>query len=131
RLEAAVVAQLRRLRLRHARFRVVVEARPDEGGLTIGDRRVAAGSEGVDEIDFRLATPPGGVPIPLGQGPSGGELSRLALAVRAVDGEERVAEVARLMSGRQTAAALARARELLEEGGLRSPRRAAATIGPG
>ncbi|TMC49714.1 MAG: hypothetical protein E6J14_05685 [Chloroflexi bacterium] len=206
RLEAAVVAQLRRLRLRHARFRVVVEARPDEGGLTIGDRRVAAGSEGVDEIDFRLATTPDGVPIPLGQGPSGGELSRLALAlravvalgddcatlvldevdaglggetaarvgealvgigvgrqvmvvthraeiasraathlvvergdlngrarasVRAVDGEERVAEVARLMSGRQTAAALARARELLEEGGLRSPRRAAATIGPG
>ena len=206
RLETAVVAQLRRLRLRHARFRVVIEAGPDEGGLTIGDRRVAAGSEGVDEIDFRLATTPDGVPIPLGQGPSGGELSRLALAlravvalgddcptlvldevdaglggetaarvgealagigagrqvmvvthraeiasrapthlvvergdrdgrarssVRAVDGEERVAEVARLMSGRQTAAALARARELLEEGGLRSPRRAAATIGPG
>ena len=56
---------------------------------------------------------------------------RARASVRAVDGEERVAEVARLMSGRQTAAALARARELLEEGGLRSPRRAAATIGPG
>jgi len=56
---------------------------------------------------------------------------RARASVRAVDGEERVAEVARLMSGRQTAAALARARELLEEGGLRSLRRAAATIGPG
>jgi DNA repair protein RecN (Recombination protein N) len=206
RLESAVVAQLRRLRLRHARFRVVLETRPDDGGLMLGDRRVAAGSEGADEVDFRLATTPDGVPIPLDQGPSGGELSRLALAlravvalsddcptlvvdevdaglggetaarvgealagiaggrqvvvvthraeiasraathllvergdrdgrarssVRAVDGEERVAEVARLMSGRRTEAALARARELLDEGAAGSPRRTAATIAPG
>ena len=37
-------------------------------------------------------------------------------AVRRVEGEERVSEVARMMSGRTTAAALARAGELLREG---------------
>jgi DNA repair ATPase RecN len=36
--------------------------------------------------------------------------------VRRVDGEERVSEIARMMSGRTTAAAMARAGELLREG---------------
>jgi DNA repair protein RecN (Recombination protein N) len=145
---------------------------------------------GVDEIDFRLAPNRDSVPMPLDEGPSGGELGRLALALSAVAsedeapvlvldevdtgiggetaarvgdvlariglsrqvvaithrpeiaaragshltiskedrvggpearavavaGDERVREIARLMSGRTTEAALARATELLEEG---------------
>jgi DNA repair ATPase RecN len=49
--------------------------------------------------------------------------------VAAVEGEERVREVARLMSGTPTEAALARARELLE-GAATPVLRAARTIGP-
>jgi DNA repair ATPase RecN len=40
--------------------------------------------------------------------------------VRRVDGEERVSEIARMMSGRTTAAAMARAGELLREGNASS-----------
>jgi DNA repair ATPase RecN len=50
--------------------------------------------------------------------------------VAAVDAEERVAEIARLMSGRTTDAALARARELVEEGRVRPEGVAARTIAP-
>jgi DNA repair protein RecN (Recombination protein N) len=43
--------------------------------------------------------------------------------VRRVEGQERVDEVARMMSGRSTAAALARATELLQEGDAGAGRR--------
>jgi DNA repair ATPase RecN len=50
--------------------------------------------------------------------------------VAAVDGEDRVTEIARLMSGRTTEAALARARELLDEGRARPPDALPRTIAP-
>jgi DNA repair ATPase RecN len=49
--------------------------------------------------------------------------------VEAVEDEDRVREVARLMSGTPTEAALARARELLEGAAPGLPLRAARTIG--
>lgn len=191
RLERAVTAQLRRLRLPHARFRVVLTRVADPAGLELGGERVACGAEGADGVEFRLATSAEAVPIPLAEGVSGGELSRVALALRSVvavaddcptlvldevdtglggetaarvgevlagigerrqllvvthraeiaaratthlvvsrrevaglaessagpvDGDERALEIARLMSGRPTDAAVARAVELLGEG---------------
>jgi DNA repair protein RecN (Recombination protein N) len=204
-LEAAVHDRLRSLGLRHARFRAVVRQRDDADGLEFEGRRVACGTDGIDEVEFRLAADRNGVPLPLSQGSSGGELSRLALALRAVaadrdecptlvldevdagvggetaarvgeliaaigagrqviavthraeiaarasahivvtkrevrhratagaarvEGVARVGEVARLLSGRTTPAALTRAAELLEEGdpGIASAPR---TIAPG
>ena len=190
-LEAAVLVRLRELRLPHARFRTVVRQSPDAAGLEHGGRHVACTTTGIDEVEFRLAANKDGVPLPLGQGSSGGELSRLALALRAVvadsddcptlvldeidagvggetaarigellagigsarqviavthraeiaarasshlvvtkrdavrgataevervDGSGRIREIARLLSGRDTPAALARAAELLGEG---------------
>jgi DNA repair protein RecN (Recombination protein N) len=165
-----------------------VSADPD--GLDLGDGPVRCDGGGVDQVEYRLAANRGGVPLPLDEGPSGGELSRLALAlaavtgeggqpilvldevdtgiggetaarvgdllaeighgrqvlaithrpeiaaraswhllvyrheaagrlesrVRRVDADDRLTEVARLMSGRTTEAALARADELLLEG---------------
>jgi DNA repair protein RecN (Recombination protein N) len=163
----------------------------DVGGVDTGDGTpVRCAVTGVDEVDFRLAPNRDSVPMPLDEGPSGGELGRLALALSAVvseeeapvlvldevdtgiggetaarvgdvlarigqtrqviavthrpeiaaragshltitkldrsgrveataavvSGERRVREVARLMSGRTTEAALLRAAELLEEG---------------
>lgn len=189
-LERAVTAELRRLRLPHARFRVGLHRTPDEAGLELDGVRVACGAEGVDGVEFRLGANRDEVPLPLDEGVSGGELSRLGLALRAVvadaddcptlvldevdtglggetaarvgevlaavarrrqvlvithrpeiaapatrhlvvakrdrggrveatvgavEGEERAAEVARLMSGTPTEAALARARELLAD----------------
>jgi DNA repair protein RecN (Recombination protein N) len=191
RLERAVTTELRSLEMPHARFRVVLTRSLDVDGIDTGDGTpVRCGPSGFDEVDFRLAPNRDSVPMPLDEGPSGGELGRLALALSAVvteddapvlvldevdtgiggetaarvgdvlarvgrtrqviaithrpeiaaraashltitklerpggptataaavTGEERVREIARLMSGRTTEAALTRAAELLEEG---------------
>ena len=190
-LERAVTAELRDLELPQARFRVVLTRTPDAQGIDLGDGiPVRCGARGAEEVDFRFTASRDVVPVPLDDGPSGGELSRIALAlsavaaeesapalvldevdtgiggetaarvgdvlagigrsrqviaithrpeiasralghlvvskresggapaacVRRVDGVDRVREVARLMSGRTTEAALRRAEELLAEG---------------
>ena len=197
RLEQQVTQELRQLEMPLARFRVVLSRVPDADGLDTGDGvPVRCGGHGVDDVEFRFSANRDTLPMPLDQGPSGGELSRLALAlsavvaedgapalvldeidsgiggetaarvgdvlaaigttrqvvavthraeiaararahllvtkretsagatatVGAVAGDERTAEIARLMSGRSTRAALARAAELLEDGSsARSP----------
>jgi DNA repair protein RecN (Recombination protein N) len=191
RLERAITTELRSLELPHARFRVVLTRSLDVDGVDTGDGTpVRCGPAGIDDVDFRLAPNRDSVPMPLDEGPSGGELGRLALALsavvteddapvlvldevdtgiggetaarvgdvlarigrtrqviaithrpeiaaraaahltitkldrpggaqataRPVNGSERVREIARLMSGRTTEAALTRAAELLAEG---------------
>lgn len=191
RLERSITGELHALELPHARFRVVLTRNLDVDGVDTGDGTpVRCGASGVDEVDFRLAPNRDSVPMPLDEGPSGGELSRLALALSAVisedeapilvldevdtgiggetaarvgdvlarigltrqviavthrpeiaarasghltiakhdrpggpaataapvDGDGRLREIARLMSGRPTEAALIRAGELLKEG---------------
>jgi DNA repair protein RecN (Recombination protein N) len=189
RLEREVESALHLLELPHARFRVTIERRADPAGVEIGGALLHCGPAGIDDVQFRLATNRGSSPAPLDEGPSGGELSRLVLAlaacitetgspllvldevdagiggetaarvgdllaaagrqrqvvavthraeiasradghlvvrkedmprgsvahVEAVDGEHRLEEIARLMSGRVTDAALARAVELRGE----------------
>ncbi|PZR78128.1 MAG: hypothetical protein DLM65_13710 [Candidatus Aeolococcus gillhamiae] len=189
RLEREVDAALHLLELPHARLRVVLEQRADPNGVEVGGAFVHCGPAGVDQVELRLATNRGATPAPLDHGPSGGELSRLVLALSAciteaaspllvldevdtgiggetaarvgdllaatgahrqviavthraeiasrasghlvvrkrdgdggvvatvtpTDGDDRLAEIARLMSGRVTVAALARAVELRGE----------------
>ncbi|MGO8686227.1 MAG: DNA repair protein RecN [Candidatus Dormibacteria bacterium] len=196
-LERAVERHLGALELPDARFRVTLAVTADAEGVDLGDGPVRCDADGVDQVELRLAANRGGVPLPLDEGPSGGELSRLALAlaaaggasgqpllvldevdtgiggetaarvgdllaeigrsrqvlavthrpeiasraawhllvsrtggggpvaseVRRVEGDERIIEVARMMSGRTTEAALARAIELLQEGGATAARR--------
>jgi DNA repair protein RecN (Recombination protein N) len=189
RLERDVEAALHLLELPHARLRVAIEQRADPDGVDAGGALVHCGPAGIDDVEFRLATNRGAEPAVLDQGPSGGELSRLVLALSAcvtesgspvlvldevdtgiggetaarvgdllattgahrqviavthraeiasraaghlvvrkhdtgrgpvarvelVEGEQRLTEIARLMSGRVTDAALARAVELRGE----------------
>jgi DNA repair protein RecN (Recombination protein N) len=189
-LERAVEERLTVLELPQARFRVTLGVVADADGVDLGGGPVRCDGEGVDQVEFRFSASRAGVPLPLDEGPSGGELSRLALALAAagasdgrplllldevdtgvggetaarvgdllaeigggrqvlavthrpeiaararwhllvsrldeegmaasaverIDAERRVVEVARMMSGRTTAAALARSAELLDEG---------------
>ncbi len=189
RLETEVEGALHLLELPHARLRVVLERSADADGVEAGGAVVHCGPAGIDEVEFRLGTNRGSTPAALDEGPSGGELSRLVLALSAcvtesgspllvldevdsgiggetaarvgdllaatgahrqviavthraeiasraaghlvvrkrdagrgsvasvvpVDGEDRLEEIARLMSGRVTDAALARAVELRGE----------------
>jgi DNA repair protein RecN (Recombination protein N) len=69
----------------HARVEVAVSQRVDEHGLTLADgRKVAFGSSGIDDVELLLVAHPGAAPRPLHKGASGGELSRLMLAIEVV-----------------------------------------------
>ena len=193
-LELHIDRLLHQLQLPSAKFKVIVERESDGDGLEMDGATWRCTAQGADRLDFRLAANRGDIPLPLGQGPSGGELSRLSLAlaaaasageqpllvldevdtgiggetaarvgellaasgahrqvlaithrpeiaarahshllvekhegqarpettVKTIWGPSRVNEVARLMSGEPTKAALARAKELLKNDGDRS-----------
>ena len=84
RLAEAVRVELADLAMPAAQVEVAVEQDDDPGGLEVGGRRLAAGEDGLDRIDFRLAAHPGAPLRPLGRAASGGELSRVMLALRVV-----------------------------------------------
>ena len=84
RLETSVSAELAALAMPHAAIRVDVRQRDSDAGLPCDGRRVAFGPAGVDEIELMLVAYPGAAPRPLDKGASGGELSRLMLALEVV-----------------------------------------------
>lgn len=84
RLEDGVEQVLRSLEMASTRLIVGFGYDPDPAGLLLGDRRVAVGPEGADRVEFLLAANPGEAPRPLARTASGGELSRIMLALRHV-----------------------------------------------
>jgi DNA repair protein RecN (Recombination protein N) len=89
RLGAAATHELAALALAHARLEVAVRQRDDPGGLLVGglaggERRVAFGASGVDDVELLLAAHTGAEPRPIHRGASGGELSRVMLALEVV-----------------------------------------------
>jgi len=84
RLERAVTQQLRALALPHARVRVIISHVADPDGVEVDGEFLRCTQEGIDEVEIRMAADKDVLPAPLDEGPSGGELSRLALAVSAV-----------------------------------------------
>jgi DNA repair protein RecN (Recombination protein N) len=80
----AVATELAGLAMPKARVEAVVTQREAPDGLPVGDRRLAFGPSGVDEVELRLTPHPGAPPRPLHKGASGGELSRVMLAVEVV-----------------------------------------------
>ena len=86
RLAAEVTAELELLAMPHARIEVAVrqqELPPDADppGLLVGDRTLRFTSSGVDEVELLLAANVGSEPRPLARVASGGELSRVMLAL--------------------------------------------------
>jgi len=73
-LALAVSSELAPLRLERARFEVALEPLPEADW----------GPEGAERVSFRVATNPGQPPGPLAKIASGGELSRLMLALEVV-----------------------------------------------
>ncbi|MFC6887283.1 DNA repair protein RecN [Actinomadura yumaensis] len=72
RFSAAVTAELTALAMPHARVEVTVAQTGEYG------------PHGADEVEVRLAPHPGAPPLPLHKGASGGELSRVMLAIEVV-----------------------------------------------
>lgn len=79
RLGEEVTAELALLAMPHARL--TVEVRQSEGGLPVDGRSLRYTSSGVDEVELMLAANTGADARPLSKGASGGELSRVMLAL--------------------------------------------------
>ncbi|MGH3754395.1 MAG: DNA repair protein RecN [Pseudonocardiaceae bacterium] len=84
----AVTTELAGLAMGQAQLSVAVcpalATDSDAAGLTVSGSRVRAGPDGVDEVELRLAPHPGTGPLPVRNGASGGELSRVMLALEVV-----------------------------------------------
>ena len=78
-LEKFINEELANLGLKGSRFSINFTELPKE----------KIGSEGVDEIEFLFSAHQGGTPLPLSKGISGGELSRVMLAIELALVEER------------------------------------------
>ncbi|MEO6881149.1 MAG: DNA repair protein RecN [Mycobacteriaceae bacterium] len=88
RRSSAVTAELSGLAMGQARLVVTVTDRvagPDDAaGLVVAGARLHAGREGVDEVELALAAHDGAPALPIGRSASGGELSRVMLALEVV-----------------------------------------------
>jgi DNA repair protein RecN (Recombination protein N) len=90
RLAAAVTAELTGLAMPDARLVVTVHRRElggpaaEDAALPLGAGYVFAGPDGVDEVELRLVPHAGAPAVPLHRGASGGELSRVMLALEVV-----------------------------------------------
>jgi DNA repair protein RecN (Recombination protein N) len=84
-LGKALEAELENLQMSQARFQVDFQQRDDPHGVILGDgRRVAFDAHGLDKIEFLIAPNPGEGMKPLAKIASGGETSRLMLALKNV-----------------------------------------------
>ncbi|NSC20896.1 DNA repair protein RecN [Streptomyces albus subsp. chlorinus] len=80
----AVTEELAELAMPHARVSFELKHSEDPEGLDIDGRTLAFGPHGTDEVELLLAPHPGAPPRPIAKGASGGELSRVMLAVEVV-----------------------------------------------
>jgi DNA repair protein RecN (Recombination protein N) len=83
-LSDAVTAELAGLAMADAVLHVEVRQRQTGGSthpLSIAGREVGAGHDGVDDVEFLLRPHPNSPALPIGRGASGGELSRVMLAL--------------------------------------------------
>ncbi|NUS91415.1 MAG: DNA repair protein RecN [Nocardia sp.] len=87
-LGAAVTEELSGLAMGKARLEVEVRPLPaggqDSAPLLVDGTELHAGPAGVDEVEFRLAAHSGAQSLPLSKSASGGELSRVMLALEVV-----------------------------------------------
>jgi DNA repair protein RecN (Recombination protein N) len=87
-LAKAVSSELSGLAMGRAALDVSVRARAagpqDTAPLTVEGAQVHAGSSGVDEVEFRLSAHSGAQSLPISKSASGGELSRVMLALEVV-----------------------------------------------
>ncbi|MFJ6796387.1 DNA repair protein RecN [Streptomyces sp. NPDC091268] len=84
RFAEAVTEELASLAMPHARVTIDIRQADDPEGVEVHGRPVAYGPSGADEVELLLAPHPGAQPRPIAKGASGGELSRVMLAVEVV-----------------------------------------------
>jgi DNA repair protein RecN (Recombination protein N) len=83
-LSSAIETELEDLRMSGARFGLDLRWKDDPQGALLGDRHVALGPSGLDQVEFLVEPNPGEGLKPLARIASGGETSRLMLGMKSV-----------------------------------------------
>ncbi|WP_091456319.1 DNA repair protein RecN [Actinokineospora iranica] len=87
-LAKAVTDELGGLAMGQSSIQISVRPKPAEAGdalaLDVGGQSLHAGPDGVDEVELLLVAHDGAQPLPVHKGASGGELSRVMLAIEVV-----------------------------------------------
>ncbi|AXJ02002.1 DNA replication and repair protein RecN [Cyclonatronum proteinivorum] len=90
RLSGDIERELMHLGFRHARFAVVVRWREQsDGWIEIDGKRIACAADGADDLSFYISTNKGEAPKPLSRTASGGEMSRIMLALKSILAREQ------------------------------------------
>ncbi len=89
-LSESIVAELAHLGIPHAAFRVDVSWNIDKNGwIDIEGNHVACTESGTDTVRFFISTNKGETPKPLSKTASGGEISRVMLALKSIIAREQ------------------------------------------
>ncbi|WP_436496427.1 DNA repair protein RecN [Actinokineospora sp. HUAS TT18] len=87
-LAKAVTDELSGLAMGQASIQIAVRPRPADAGdpvaLEVAGELLHAGTDGVDDVELLLVAHDGAQPLPVHKGASGGELSRVMLAIEVV-----------------------------------------------
>jgi DNA repair protein RecN (Recombination protein N) len=83
-LAVDIEAELRDLQMERTQFRVRLERNKDERGIEVGGTKVRFGRDGIDQVEFLMAPNPGEPLRGLSKIASGGELSRIMLAMKTI-----------------------------------------------
>lgn len=81
-LEKQVEAELAELNMGSCEFRVSFSTKEDTAGVPVGGKLLACGASGVDTVEFLLSANRGEPAKPLARIASGGEISRVMLALK-------------------------------------------------
>jgi len=81
-ISGRVAAELAELSMPAAQFQVRLESSQDAEGVEVAGRRLAVSATGTDRVEFLFSANPGEAPRPLARIASGGEISRVMLALK-------------------------------------------------
>lgn len=84
RLSAAIEAELKELHMERTVFHVQIGRQEDPRGVTVDGSTVRLTRSGIDQVEFLIAPNPGEPLRGLGKIASGGELSRMMLAMKSI-----------------------------------------------
>jgi len=83
-IEKEVMSELNELKMKNCHFAVIIAQSEVENGIDIGGKKYKMTEKGIDNIEFLISPNPGESLRPLAQIVSGGEVSRIMLALKSI-----------------------------------------------
>jgi len=83
-LEESISNELKDLGMNNVKFKVDIRVQKDPNGIYFDDEKVSVTENGIDEVEFLISTNPGEPLKPLARIISGGESSRIMLALKSI-----------------------------------------------